>query len=90
MTEEIKTTDATATPQTVMPIGDIRIQIQDKSIVFAPADDITAKEVSLIFLMFFNGIMQREPNVLDFGAFIVKHSLQRHFAELPQTNGAKQ
>ena len=73
MTEEVKTD--------VVPVGDIRLQLGDKAIVFVPTDDITAKEVALVFQMFLNGIMQRN-GTLDFGSFIVKHNLQKHFAEI--------
>ena len=65
----------------VVPVGDIRLQLGDKGIVFMPADNITAKEVALIFQMFLNGIMQRQ-GTLDFESFIAKHNLQRHFTEI--------
>lgn len=66
---------------TVVPVGDIRLQLGDKAIVFVPSDDITGKEVALVFQMFLNGIMQR-GGTLDFGSFIVKNNLQKHFAEI--------
>lgn len=73
MTEEVKTD--------IVPVGDIRLQLGDKAIVFMPTDDITAKEVALIFQMFLNGIMHRQGN-LDLGSFIVRHNLQKQFAEI--------
>lgn len=76
MTEEVTTQPA------AIPVGDIRIQMGNEAIVFAPADDMTAKEVALIMQMFLNGIGHRGSNLIDFGAFIVKHNLQRHFARI--------
>ena len=65
-----------------IPVGGIRIQNGDHSIAFVPTDDITAKEVALIFQMFINGIMHRSNELLDFGGFIVANNLQKHFAEI--------
>ena len=65
-----------------MPVGGIRIQSGDDSIVFAPAEDITAREVAMVFQMFINGIMHRGPGKLDFGSYIVGNNLQRHFVAI--------
>jgi hypothetical protein len=67
---------------TTVPVGGIHIQNGDQSIYFNPTDDITAKEVALIFQMFLNGIMRREAGLLDFGSYIVANNLQKHFAEV--------
>lgn len=80
MIEEIKTQNAAETLS--IPVGDIRIQMGNEAIVFNPADDMTAKEVALVMQMFLNGIGHRGTALIDFGAFIVKHNLQRHFARI--------
>jgi hypothetical protein len=74
MTEETKNTS--------IPVGDIRVQMGEEAIVFNPTDDITGKEVSLILQMFLNGLGYRGDGLIDFGSFIVKHNLQRHFARI--------
>ena len=74
MTEETKNTS--------IPVGDIRVQMGEEAIVFNPTDDITGKEVSLIMQMFLNGLGYRGDGLIDFGSFIVKHNLQRHFARI--------
>ncbi len=74
MTEEIKNTS--------IPVGEIRVQMGEEAIVFNPTDDITGKEVSLIMQMFLNGLGYRGDGLIDFGSFIVKHNLQRHFARI--------
>ena len=74
MTEETKNTS--------IPVGDIRVQMGEEAIVFNPTDDITGKEVSLILQMFLNGLGYRGDGLIDFGAFIVKHNLQRHFVRI--------
>lgn len=71
MTEEVKE---------VSPIGEIRIQLGDQSIVFKPADDITAPEVARLMVMFLNGLMAKSP--VDFGAYINQHNLGKHFSLL--------
>jgi len=70
------------TKNTSIPVGDIRVQMGEEAIVFNPADDITGKEVSLIMQMFLNGLGYRGDGLIDFGSFIVKHNLQRHFARI--------
>ena len=77
MAEEIKTEEAPM----VVPVGDIRIQMADKAVVFAPKDDITGKEVALIFQMFLNGMGQRQ-GIVDFDSFLKAHGLYKHFAEI--------
>lgn len=67
---------------TTVPVSNIRIQNGGESIFFNPTDDITAKEVALIFQMFLNGIMHREAKLLDFGSYILANNLQKHFAEV--------
>lgn len=79
----------TETKKATIPVGDIRIQMGEESIVFAPADDMTAKEVALVVQMFLNGIGYRGEELLDFGAFIVQHNLQRHFAKVPNASETK-
>lgn len=65
---------------TPVPVGDIRIQMGNDAILFSPEDDMTAKESALIMQMFFNGFAHRDSaSVIDFGGFIAKHNLQRHF-----------
>jgi len=70
------------TKNTSIPVGDIRVQMGEEAIVFNPTDDITGKEVSLIMQMFLNGLGYRGDGLIDFGSFIVKHNLQRHFARI--------
>ena len=70
MTEEIKS------------VGDIRVQLDDKSLLFDPLDDISGKEVALIMQMFLNAMFHRDKAVLDIGGFLNKHNLQKHFAEI--------
>jgi hypothetical protein len=70
------------TKNTSIPVGDIRVQMGEEAIVFNPTDDITGKEVSLILQMFLNGLGYRGDGLIDFGSFIVKHNLQRHFARI--------
>lgn len=65
-----------------VPVGGIRIQNGDQAISFSPADDITAKEVALIYQMFLNGIMHRGTELVDFGGYILANNLQRHFVEI--------
>lgn len=72
------------TEKTLIPVGGIRIQNGDNSIVFMPSDDITAKEVALIFQMFLNGVMHRGEHMLDFGAFIISNNLQKHFVAVAE------
>lgn len=72
------------TEQASVPVGGIRIQNGDHAITFAPTDDITAKEVALIFQMFLNGIMHRGEGLLDFGTFIMENNLQKHFARIEE------
>jgi len=74
MTDEIKNTS--------IPVGEIRVQMGEEAIVFNPTDDITGKEVSLIMQMFLNGLGYRGDGLIDFGSFIVKHNLQRHFTRI--------
>ena len=77
MTEEIKTEEVT---QKVEPVGEIRIQLGDQSIVFNPTADITGHEVARLMVMLLNGLMAKSP--VDFGAYINQHNLGKHFALL--------
>lgn len=71
------------TPKAIA-VGDIRLQLGDKYFIFAPTDDITPKEVALIFQMFLNGIMQKGNGFIDFGTYIQAHKLERQFSEMAQ------
>lgn len=71
-------------------VGDIRLQLGDKYFVFAPTDDITPKEVALIFQMFLNGIMQKNNGYIDFGTYLKTHNLERQFSEMVQENSEKE
>ena len=66
----------------LISVGDIQIQLDGHSIIFAPTDDITGKEVAMVLQMFLNGMAHKGTEVIDFGSFINKHNLQKHFAEI--------
>lgn len=75
MTEEIK-------EPTAIPVADIRLKLDTTELLFVPQDDITGKETAMIFQMFFNALFHKSEKLIDFGSFIAKHNLQRHFAEI--------
>jgi hypothetical protein len=70
--------------ETVIPVGDIRIQSGDNAVIFTPTDDMTAKECALIMQMFLNGIGHRQATKIDFGSFIEANNLSRHFSLLKE------
>lgn len=76
MTEETKTSPA------VSPVADIRIKLDTMDLLFSPQDDISGKETALIFQMFFNAVFHKTDTLIDFGSFIAKHNLQKHFVEI--------
>lgn len=63
-------------------IGEIKIDTDHEAFVFRPADDITAKEVALIFQLFLNFILNKEADSVNFDAYVIKHSLGRHFFKI--------
>lgn len=72
MTEEVKTE--------VVPVGDIRIQLGEQSLVFTPTEDMTGKECAKAMVMFLNGLMAKSP--IDLGSYIAQQGLSKHFTVL--------
>lgn len=71
MTEETK----------VVEVGEIHFQLNDRTYLFTPTNDITAKEVCYVLQMVLNVMAQKSNNKVDLGSFIAKHNLTKHFAE---------
>lgn len=78
MTEEIKPVE----------VGDIHFQLDDRTFLFNPANDITAKEVCLVLQMVLNVMAQKSSAKVDLGSFIAKHNLARHFVEFKAPEAA--
>lgn len=66
----------------VIAVGDVRINLGQQSFAFTPADDMTGKESALVLQMFMNALAYRGDGVIDFGSYITKHNLQKHFTEI--------
>lgn len=66
----------------VKPIGEIKLDIGDVSLIFNPKEDITPKEVALIFQMFLNSILNPNELYFDFGGYMEKHDLKKHFVQI--------
>lgn len=64
------------------PIGEIKIDMDDVSLVFDPKEDITPKEVALIFQMFLNALIHKEEKYLDFNGYLESKNLKKHFTRL--------
>lgn len=69
-----------------VPIGEIKIDMDDLSLVFNPTDDITPKEVALIFQMFLNALIHKDEMFLDFGGYMEKHNLKKHFTQISNSD----
>lgn len=65
------------------PIGDIRFVQKDlPAWKYAPKDDITNKELALLFPLFAIGSMSQNYCSYDFRGYIEKNGLLRHFEEV--------
>jgi hypothetical protein len=72
----------TQTTMATLPVGDIVFRQDGKEFKYAPLEDITNVELSYIVWLMAYGVgasMQGSP--FDWKAFILKHSLTRHFTE---------
>jgi hypothetical protein len=85
MTEEVQTTETVAAITEV--VGELRIALDDKAIVFRPADDLTPVELSHLMVMFINGLVAK--NKIDFGSYIEQKNLGRHFSLLTEPEKAE-
>lgn len=73
-----------------VPIGEIKLDLNGLSLVFNPSDDITAKDVALLFQMFLNALIHKNEDYLDFGGYMEKHDLRKHFVEISNGDTNKQ
>lgn len=67
---------------TVVEVGGLNFQLDDRSFIFSPLDDITAKEVCLILQMILSVLAQKGDAKVDLGSFMQKHDLMKHFTEI--------
>ena len=69
---------------TLVEVCSLNFQLNNRSFLFSPSDDITAKEVCLILQMILNVLAQKGNVKIDLESFIEKHNLMKHFTEIVQ------
>lgn len=69
---------------TLVEVCSLNFQLNNRSFLFSPSDDITAKEVCLILQMILNVFAQKGNVKIDLESFIEKHNLMKHFTEIVQ------
>jgi hypothetical protein len=67
---------------TLVEVCSLNFQLNNRSFLFSPSDDITAKEVCLILQMILNVFAQKGNVKIDLESFIEKHNLMKHFTEV--------
>ena len=67
---------------TMVEVGGLTFQFDDKELLFSPSDDITPKEVCLILQAVLNVLAHKGNVRIDLGTFIEKHNLSKHFSEV--------
>lgn len=71
----------------IKPIKPIKIQeiqflLEGKTLTYAPKDDITNIELAHLLQLFIHGTAQgARYNSYDYGEYIERHKLERHFTE---------
>lgn len=76
--------DAQAFSFTPVPIGDLYIYGKDNmnKYLYAPQDDITVLELSLITRLFINALLASRAYIqYDYWGYVKEHNLERHFVE---------
>ena len=67
---------------TLVEVCGLNFQLDGKSFLFSPSDDVTAKEVCLILQMILNVLTHRGNVKIDLESFIKQHNLMKHFTEI--------
>ena len=67
---------------TLVEVFGLNFQLNNRSFLFSPSDDITAKEVCLILQMVLNVLAHKGNVKIDLESFIEKHNLMKHFTEV--------